>query len=208
MAKSNPKILKVGVTGGIGSGKSLVCSFFEKQGVPVLYADLIARDISDTDERVKKSLVALLGKDAYHPDGQLNRTYVASRVFGKKTLHEKVNRLIHPVVYRKLQQQYRALAKEGHTLVVVEAALIYEAGLDKQLDVVVVVEADEHSRIVRVMERDKTTEDQVRQRLNAQWKSSDKVKQADFVIYNNGTKDELMERVKFLHHILQQMSTQ
>lgn len=207
MAKSNSRILKVGVTGGIGSGKSLVCSFFEKQGVPVLYADLIARDISDTDERVKKGIVTLLGKDAYHPDGQFNRTYVASRVFGKKTLHKKINRLIHPVVSRKLLEQCRALAKQGHKLVIVEAALIYEAGLDKQLDVVAVVEADEHVRIARVMERDKTTEDQVRQRLNAQWKSSDKVKRADFVIYNNGTRDELMERVRFLHQILQHMST-
>jgi dephospho-CoA kinase len=199
-------ILKIGVTGGIGSGKSLVCSFFEQHGVPVLSADLIARQISNTNEKVKKEIIRLLGPHAYEPDGTMNRSYVASRIFEKKALQKKINRLVHPLVVEAISTRFDQLARSGHRLGVVEAALIYEAGLDRMLDFVIVVEADEATRVARVVERDNITEREVRQRLDAQWKSSARVKRADFVLYNNGTPEELIRRVQFLYNLLHHLT--
>lgn len=203
---SSSGILKVGITGGIGSGKSLVCSYFERTGYPVLYADRIAHEITDSDERVKREIVRLLGPEAYLPNGRLNRPFVASKIFEQKPLQRKINRIVHPRVIEEINRRLDQSAKAGHHLGFVEAALIYEAGLDAILDYVVVVEADEATRIARVVQRDGVTEEQVRQRLDAQWKSSEKVKRADFILYNNGTREELMERVRFLHQLLQHLT--
>lgn len=198
-------ILKVGITGGIGSGKSFVCSIFESNGIPVLYADAIAREICDTDEKIKKPIIKLLGKEAYGIDGTLDRPYVAEKIFGNKTLHQKLNRIVHPAVAKEIERQILKLGEAGKQMVLVEAALIYEAGLNKRLDYVVVVEADETTRIGRLIDRDRTTEDQIRKRMNSQWNSAEKIKRADFVLYNNGSKEELAQRVEFLKNLLSAM---
>lgn len=206
MAKSKRTILRVGITGGIGSGKSLVCSLFEQEGVPVLYADGIARELSDNHPKIKKALKQLLGNEVYQADGALDRPLVASRVFVSKSLQKALNKIVHPAVERAISTSIKRLEREGKRLVLVEAALIYEAGLDKDLDYVVVVEADEELRIDRLIARDKTTAEQVRGRMNSQWKGAEKVRRADFVLYNNGTKDELANRVSFLLTLLRHLS--
>jgi dephospho-CoA kinase len=206
MARRKSRILKVGITGGIGSGKSLVCSLFEKDGVPVLYADAIAREISDGDEKIRKAIIRLLGKESYDADGSLDRPYVAEKIFGNKSLHQKLNRIVHPEVTREITRRLDELGKAGQPIALVEAALIFEAGLNKHLDYVVVVEAEEATRIGRLMDRDRTTEEQIRRRMNSQWNSEEKIKRADFVLYNNGTKEELTQRVELLRNVLAAMS--
>jgi dephospho-CoA kinase len=207
VAKSKRTILRVGITGGIGSGKSLVCSLFEREGIPVLYADEIARELGDTDLKIKKAIRKLLGDDVYQADGTLNRPLVASRVFTNKSLQKGLNKIVHPAVEREIDAKIKGLEQTGKRLVLVEAALIYEARLDKNLDYIIVVEADEKLRIERIIARDKTTAEEVRDRMNSQWKGAEKVKRADFVLYNNLTKEELVSRVAFLLTLLRQLST-
>ncbi len=200
------RILKIGVTGGIGSGKSEVCRMFEKRGVPVIYADAVARDISNYDAEVQTLLRRLLGDKAYTSDGVLDRAYVASRIFSNSGLRKKINAVVHPRVERSIAGKVEELDRAGKRMVIVEAALIYEAGLDKTLDVILVVDADEETRIARVMGRDGVVREQVLHRIASQRDPAAKVNAADYVIGNNGTKEELEQKVTFFHSVFQNLA--
>lgn len=195
------RIVTVGITGGIGSGKSEVCRIFEKLSVPVLYADDIAKDISNYDALTRKSLVDLLSEKAYTSDGVLDRAYVASRVFSIKSIQRKINAIIHPRVEEEIRRRFSALANGSAPVAIVEAALIYEAGLDKVLDAIVVVDADEDKKIARVINRDGSSRESVLERMRAQMGPATKLRKADYIIYNNGTVEELEQRVRFLYSI-------
>jgi dephospho-CoA kinase len=199
-------ILKIGITGGIGSGKSAVCSFFAHLGVPVLYADEIAKELSSTDSTIRKKLVALLGELAFQTDGSLNRSFIASKIFANKELQKKVEFIIHPRVEKEIERQIKELAHRGELIIIVEAALIYEAGLHKKLDAVIVVHADEFVRISRVRKRDVVSEDAVRSRMTAQLDAKTKLEKADYIIYNNGTLEELESKVRFLYIVFKQLA--
>jgi dephospho-CoA kinase len=133
MKLTSRNVSKIGVTGGIGSGKSVVCSIFARLGVPVLYADDIAKELSSTDSTIRKKLIALVGESAYQADGSLNRLFVASKIFANKTLQHKVESVIHPRVEKEIERQIKESALRGDIIIIVEAALIYESGLDKKL---------------------------------------------------------------------------
>jgi len=197
-------IARIGVTGGIGSGKSAVCAVFERLGVPVLYADAIAREISDADTAIKKKIATLLGPQSYTSNGTLNRTYVASLVFSNKKLQQQLNAIVHPKVEREIEARIGRL-KGSPPFVVVEAALIYEAGLDALLDAVVVVDAEEDARIRRVVKRDGVSAEDVRKRIGAQWNQAQKLSRADIVIRNNGSLSELEIQVRFLYTLFIQL---
>jgi dephospho-CoA kinase len=199
-------ILKIGITGGIGSGKSAVCSFFAHFGVPVLYADEIAKELSSTDSTIRKKLVALLGELAFQTDGSLNRSFIASEIFANKELQKKVEFIIHPRVEKEIERQIKELAHRRELIIIVEAALIYEAGLHKKLDAVIVVDADEFVRISRVRKRDVVSEDAVRSRMTAQLDAKTKLEEADYIIYNNGTLEELESKVRFLYIVFKQLA--
>ncbi len=201
-------ILKVGVTGGIGSGKSEVCRLFEGLGVPVLYADDMAKELSNTSPEIQQELRELLGESAYTSDGQLDRAFVASRIFSHRSLRKKVNEIIHPRVEEAISRKVVEWANRGTTVIVVEAALIYEAGLDKSLDAVVVVEADEERRIARVVQRDGGKRENVLERMRAQMGPAEKLKKADYIIVNNGSKEELRRNVEFFLSIFQNLAGQ
>jgi dephospho-CoA kinase len=206
LALIRKKILKIGVTGGIGSGKSEVCTLFKQFGVPVLFADEIAKKLSNTDAEIRKKLASLLGPSAYNGDGSFNRPFVASKIFSNKSLQRKVEAVIHPRVEREIVRQINALAAHSESLVVVEAALIYEAGLQKILDAVVVVDADESVRINRVRKRDAVSEEDVRSRMKAQIAGKKKLEKADYIIYNSGTVEELEYNVRFLYSVFKQVA--
>jgi dephospho-CoA kinase len=199
-------ILRVGVTGGIGSGKSLVCSIFTRSGVTVLSADAIAKRVMLDDEKLRRSLVKVLGPSMYTVDGQLDRPYVANKIFNHPLLQHKVNALVHPVVEAEVERQFARLAGAGEKLAMVEAALIYEAGFHKRLDLVVVVDAPEATRIARVVARDEVKPLEVRKRIRAQLPVQSKISRADYVIRNSGSVEDLEVSVKFvlsiLHHIV------
>jgi len=200
------RIMKVGVTGGIGSGKSEVCRIFERLGVPVLYADTIAKELSASDPLVKKAIVALLGPEAYTPQGEFNRAYVASKLFSSKSVQKKINAIVHPRVEEEIEKRITGLETGEATVVLVEAALIFEAGLDKRLDAVVVVDAEEETRITRIVQRDGATRESILERMNAQLSPAAKLRKADYIIYNNGTLEELEANVMFLYSVFQSIA--
>jgi dephospho-CoA kinase len=199
------EIMKIGVTGGIGSGKSAVCDIFERLGVPVLHSDDIAKELSNSNPEIREKLTALLGQEAYSGDGKLNRTFLASRIFSNDRLKRKVEAIIHPYVRKERERLMLDFRNKGYLWFILETALLYEVGLDKELDFVVVVDADEALRFDRVCQRDSISEDSVRARNNAQLDTAKKLRKADYVIYNNSTLEELESKVRFLYNVFTQI---
>ena len=187
--------MKVGITGGIGSGKTFVCKIFENLGVPVFYADDEAKRIMVEDADVKKGLMALLGRSAYR-GGILDRAYVASKVFRDKELLEGMNAIIHPAVHRVFHDW--AESQRDVPYVIEEAALLFESGASDRLDTIVEVYASADTRIRRVCERDGVDEAMVRDRMKHQMDEEEKRRLADHVILNDGN-EILLPQVVELH---------
>ena len=191
------------MTGGIGSGKSTVCSLFSQLGRVVISADEIARRLADHDENVKNRILKTLGKEVYFKNGLLNRKRVADLVFQHESLRKKLNAILHPQVFRAIDAQVQKLSDSRRSpYVVIEAALIYETGMDERLDYTIVVDAREETRVERVMARDGCSRKEVLDRIRSQMPVEKKLKKADFVIGNERTKSELMPKVKLIDSLL------
>ena len=175
-------MLKVGITGGIGSGKTIVCRIFETLGAPVYYADLEARRIMRDDIAVRELILQLLGAEAYKGQ-ELNRSYIASRIFGDRDLLRQVNSIVHPAVHNDFLHWVSTVTEASY--VIKEAAILFESGSASDLDHTVLVYASEETRIQRVIERDGTDPEQVRQRMLNQMPDEEKKKLADYVILND-----------------------
>jgi dephospho-CoA kinase len=199
----------VGVTGGIGSGKSAVCEILREFGREVIAADPLARDIMETDVRVIHRLKELLGETIYSSDRDLNRGRMASMIFGDSLLRAKVNEIVHPRVFESIRGRLSSLPETRRVpYVVVEAALIYESGMDKLLDLVVVVDADVETRLQRVMIRDGLTREEVTKRIRAQMSADEKIRRGDFVIRNNQDRMSLVGKIRLVDTILDSLSQQ
>ncbi len=199
--------LLVGVTGGIGSGKSTVCGEFRKLGRSVLNADDIARKILDTDGRVKRRVQETFGPGAYLVDGELDRKKMATIVFADPRLRKKLDAIVHPEVFRAFEEMTGAIpGEQRRPYVVVEAALIYESGYDRALDCVVVVDAPEETRIARIMQRDACSREEVLGRIRSQMSARVKAARADFLIVNDRNTTELAAKVRFVDGLLNLMS--
>jgi dephospho-CoA kinase len=173
--------LKIGVTGGIGSGKTTVCRIFEVLGIPVFSADSEARIIMDSDENVIKQVNTLAGRNMYNR-GTLDRIAMANLIFNDRELLGKINKIIHPVV----TQRFIEWEKSKYTpYVILEAAILFESGAAKLLDKVVTVTAPEEERIERVVQRNSLTRDQVVERINNQSDDKYKISLSDYVISNS-----------------------
>ncbi|WMX13700.1 MULTISPECIES: dephospho-CoA kinase [unclassified Aureispira] len=177
-------MLKVGITGGIGSGKSTVCRLFEKFGIPVYYADDRAKWLMNYQEEVKNKLMEHFGADVYQSDGLLNRAHLAGIVFKDASQLKVLNSIVHPAVFKDGQQWQREQESLGVAYTLKEAALLFETGSYADLDKIIVVTAPEDLRIKRVMERDNSTEEEVRARMNQQMPQAEKEKKADYIIKN------------------------
>jgi len=174
-------VLHIGLTGGIGSGKTTVAKIFELLDVPVYYADDAAKRIMNEDEQLKIAIQKQFGKEAYK-DGVLNRTYLSAKVFTDPLQLEILNSLVHPATIRDAAVW---MARQKASYTIKEAALIFESGSAEQLDYVIGVYAPAPLRIVRAMDRDHLTHDEVKQRMNKQLDENMKMKLCDFVIYND-----------------------
>ncbi|MCP4309996.1 MAG: dephospho-CoA kinase [Bacteroidetes bacterium] len=188
-------MFKVGITGGIGSGKTLVCSILEELGIPVYYADREARRLMNSEPGLQRGVRDLLGGDAYL-DGELNRQEVGNRVFEDPGLLEKLNRLVHPVVRTDFNRWCRW--QEEAPYVVEEAAILFESGADRHLDMTVLVYAPLELRIGRVMERDGVGRSDVEKRMSRQMDEEEKKRLADRVIINDEM-SLLLPRIVALH---------
>ena len=206
MSGSLPHILKIGVTGGIGSGKTTVCRFLRNSGIPTISADEIAHRITDSDPLVQKRLRNILGPKAFDRRGRMNRTFVAERLFGNRRIQASIERVVHPAVERRIKIWMSTLARSGKKLAVVEAALVFEAGMDRWLNAVVVVTAKSTLRIRRITKRDRIPGREVARRINAQWSTERKLRKADIVIENDGTVAALRKKTAFLAAIMKCMA--
>jgi dephospho-CoA kinase len=175
-------MFQVGLTGGIGSGKSLVCSVLEKLGAPVYYADSQARMLMASDPELIRKIIELFGEEAYLAN-TLNRGYLARRVFGNAEMLSRLNALVHPAVRRDYEGW--VTKQQDVPYVVEEAAILFESGAHRRLDRTVLVYAPEDLRISRVMKRDGVDEDHVRQRMRHQMDEEEKRNLADMVIMND-----------------------
>lgn len=189
-------MLKVGITGNIGAGKSQVCHIFELLDVPVYYADPRARQLMTQNKELAESIRQLLGKNAYQEDGSLNRKYISGMVFTDREKLERLNGLVHPAV--RIDFIDWCAKNSLQRYVIKEAALLFEAKSYLELDYTVLVVANESIRLKRVMERDGADEQQVRDRMNNQMPEEKKRKLADFMIENNG-ESSLVGQVLRLH---------
>lgn len=177
-------MLKVGITGGIGSGKSTVCRLFEKFGVPVYYADDRAKWLMNHQEDLKEKLKKHFGTAVYGVDGVLDRAYLAGIVFKDTAKLEVLNSIVHPAVFEDGQQWQAEQEALGAIYTLKEAALLFETGSYLSLDKIIVVTAPEETRVKRVMERDSATEAEVRARINKQMPQEEKEKRANYIITN------------------------
>jgi dephospho-CoA kinase len=197
-------MLRIGVTGNIGAGKSVVCRIFELLGVPVYYADPAARSLMERDPRLVEEIKKLFGKGAYTNDGALNRKYLGQIVFKDRNMLEKLNALVHPAVARDFEAW---AGRQQATYCIKEAALLFESGSYQELDQTILVVAAENTRLRRVMERDGLTESEVRLRMDKQMPQEEKEKWADHIIDNNGNTG-LVRQVLQLHKVFKTLKDQ
>ena len=194
--------LRVGITGGIGSGKTTVARIFEVIQIPVYYADEVAKKLMNEDEALKKLIVEHFGDSSY-TGGKLNREYLASVVFSDKQKLALLNSLVHPATIR---QSNLWMKRQVTPYALREAALIFESGVQAQLDYVIGVSAPIELRIQRAMKRDGLTREQVQERIRRQINENIKMKLCDFIIINDGL-IPLIPQVLKLHEKLISISS-
>lgn len=181
------QVRSVGITGGIGSGKSLICNTFRSLGYRVYDADSRAKALMAEDAELVSGIKALLGEAAYRPDGSLDRAYVGGIVFQNPDKLAQLNQLVHPATGRDFAR-WMAETPEDYRkpFVLKEAAILYESGAWKQSDGVISVYAPKSLRLRRVMARDQAPEEAVIARMDKQWPELEKLRRADFAIFNDG----------------------
>lgn len=189
----------LGITGGIGSGKTAVCRILETLGARVFYADAEAKRLMEADASARAAIIDAFGAESYDADGRLNRAYLARQVFADPEAVKRINGIVHPRVFAAFEAEKVRAAQDGVALLVKEAALIFETGGDRHLDAVAVVDTPLAFRLARVQERDGVTAEQVQARMGHQLPPETLRARADFVIDNDGTLAELERKVKALY---------
>ncbi len=190
-------MLKIGLTSGIGSGKTTVAHIFEVLGIPVFYADDAAKQLMNEDENLKQQIITHFGEESYL-DGKLNRSYLSRVVFSDAEKTNLINSIIHPATIANAELW---MNKQTTPYAIKEAALIFEANAEKQLDLVIGVQSPLSLRIHRVMQRDNITEEAVLARMQKQMNEEEKMSRCDFVIVNDEV-ELLVPQVVALHEKL------
>lgn len=190
-------VLKIGVTGGIGSGKSSVCSIFEVFGIPVFYADDAAKTLMNEDPALQSAIVEKFGREIY-PEGKLDRSALSKRIFGDKEALQALNDLVHPATVNASRQWFE---KQTTPYAIKEAAIFFESGTDRDMDLMIGVSSPIALRLSRTMFRTGLSEDEVRARMGQQMDVDEKMNRCDFVIVND-EEHALLPQVLALHKVL------
>ena len=196
-------VLKLGLTGGIGSGKSTAAQIFEVLGIPVYYADIEAKRLMNEDEQLKKEIIKIFGEGSYS-NNILNRKYISSIVFSDPLKLEQLNAIVHPATKRDSETW---MLSQKAPYAIHEAALIFEANVNERLDYVIGVSAPEELRIERAMQRDNVTRDEVIKRMDRQMDEKTKMSKCDFVLIND-EQQLLIPQVLQLHEKLIELAKQ
>lgn len=192
----------VGLTGGIGSGKTTVSDIFKELGVPVYIADEEAQRLMNKSKVLIKKITKLFGEKAYNNDG-LNKDFIASKIFTDKGLLEQMNNIVHPKVGKHFKKW---VSKQDYPYIIKEAAIIFENNSYKQFDFIITVVADKELRIKRLLKRDKSTEEKIKAIMSNQWPDEKKVELSDFIIKNLDL-NETKKQVSLIHKTLLKLST-
>jgi dephospho-CoA kinase len=191
--------LLVGVTGGIGSGKSTVCAMLAEMGCDLFEADRIAKELQLEDPEVIRGIEELFGRDVYSRDASgrlvIDRKAIASVVFSDPDKLVALNRLIHPKVREAFVREVKRCAREGKKILCKEAAILFESGADRDLDRIIVVAANNGLRLERAVARGMGSREEVLKRMQAQWPQERLIERAHYVIFNDGTPEELRAQV-------------
>jgi dephospho-CoA kinase len=191
-------MVTVGITGGIGSGKSTVCEIWSNLGAYILNADDLAKQVMVSDPEVKEQLVKAFGEASFQEDGALNRQHLAVEAFEKGRVKE-LNAIVHPKLPDAAAQKMREAKQAGHKVFVYEAALLLENIEPGDLDYLVLVLADEEHRIERVQQRDNASAVAIKQRMDKQRNFEKVTDKVDYVIRNNGTLEELKKKAELIY---------
>ena len=192
-------MIKVGITGGIGSGKTLVCKMFELLGISVYYSDEESKKLLDADGKVKEQIIKTFGNAILNEAGNIDRKKLSETVFGDKEKLTLLNGIVHPAVAKHFEEWVKMHSFDKYILK--EAAILFESGANRLVDKVITVTAPVSLKIQRAMQRDNITEEQVVSRMKNQWSDEEKIKQSQFVIFNN--EDQLLiPQVLKIHELL------
>ena len=192
-------MLKIGITGGIGSGKTTVCNIWQSLGAYILNADDLAKEIMISDASVKKQIKDTFGSESYLEDGTLNRQHLAQEAFAKGRVKE-LNDIVHPAIPKATEEIMKQAEAKGVDVFVYEAALLLQNLRPDHLDKIVLVLSDRKNRVQRVVERDNVSEQKVVDRIEKQQNFEELTDQADIVINNNGTLKDLKEKATEIYH--------
>lgn len=195
-------MLKIGLTGGIGSGKSTIAKIIETLGYPVYISDLRAAWLMNWDLEVREALTSYFGDEIYLPEGRLNRQRFASIIFNDKNAIAEVNRIVHPAV---TQDFLDWCGEQKKDILFFESAILFESKLEGLFDYIISISADMETRIKRVIERDTTNREKVIERINNQMPDSEKLSKSDFVIYNND-EDQIVKQILAIIHQLNNLN--
>jgi dephospho-CoA kinase len=187
----------VGLTGGIGSGKSTVARVFEILGCALFNSDDAARQVY-FDAEIKARVIALLGNESYSTGNTINKSFISSKIFSDTALLHQLNEVIHPAV----KKQFTSFISEHKgSIIIKESALLFEANIHKEMDKIIIVAADDELRIERVMKRDGLSREDVMKKIKSQLSQEEKIKHSDFVIHNN-EKDFVITQVLEIYNQL------
>jgi dephospho-CoA kinase len=192
----------LGLTGGIASGKSFVADCFVECGAILVSADLLAREVVNPGSPTLAKLVDAFGEEILTPGGSLNREVMARKVFADPVARRRLESITHPSIAHLAECRLAELKLAPHDLIVYEVPLLFEAGAESRVDQVLVVVVDPDLQLARLLQRDKLSEAEARQRIAAQWPQADKVQRADFVIDNSGTLAQTRVMVAALYDYL------
>ena len=197
-------MFKVGITGGIGSGKTTISQIFHSLGVPVYDSDSRGKELLVSDGGVKEQVLAAFGEEAYQADGSVNKGFLSERVFSDNEALEMLNSIVHPAVRTDLEKW---LGQQHSPYVLKEAAILIESGAYKELDEIIVVEADAETRIRRVMARDQVGDDKVKERMNAQLTDEKRRAYATYIIDANEDQLVIPQVLKIHEDIISKASS-
>tara|TARA_Y100000746_G_scaffold96913_1_gene82465 strand:- start:395 stop:988 length:594 start_codon:yes stop_codon:yes gene_type:complete len=196
-------MLKVGLTGGLGSGKSTASQFFESMGAYILDADEAAKNLIDNSKKVQNELIKEFGTDIIDISGKIDKKKLARIAFQDEDHQQRLNYVVHPHIHQEIDKRFQQILDAGkHDLFIVDAALIYESGYDAHLDYVIVISAQLKHRMERALDRKTLSRDEILKRIEFQWPEEDKTNIADYVIHNDETELELKNQIDELYKTL------
>jgi len=197
----------IAITGGLGTGKSLFSKYLLEKNEVVINSDEIAKKIMTTKPLIIDQIKKLLGNEAYLPDGKLNTKFIASQIFSNPDLHKKLTKIVHPPTIVEIQRlAQKEFNKRNRRRVFVESALVFEAGIEKKFDYIILIKSDLNLRLQRTIERDKITPDEFFQRIQYQIDPDEAEEHSHFVIYNNGSLEELQKRFEFIYNLIKTLT--